>query len=47
MSKKTNQSNNQQQNPFAFLAECVGTAIVAVAMVPALIVDAVISSITS
>jgi hypothetical protein len=49
MSTKKNQCQHQAKssNPFATLIECVGTGIVAVAMVPALIVDAVVSSVTS
>jgi hypothetical protein len=47
MSKNDNQNRNRNQNPFAVLAECVGMALVSVAMVPALIVDAVVSSATS
>jgi hypothetical protein len=49
MSTKKNQCQHQakSQNPFATLIECVGASIAAVAMVPALIVDAVVSSVTS
>lgn len=42
-----NRSHANSTNPFATLIECVGTAVVAVAMVPAMIVDAVVSSVTS
>jgi hypothetical protein len=46
--KKTdNRCQAQPSNPLATLAECVGTAIVAIAMVPVTIVDAVLSSAVS
>jgi hypothetical protein len=49
MSKKKTQNQTQTEvtNPFAALAECVGGAIVAIAMVPVLIIDAVLVSTTS
>ena len=44
-----NKCQHQQKNtnPFATFIECVGVAVVAIAAVPSLIIDAVISSATS
>lgn len=35
--------SKSKKSPFKTLAECVGTAIVSIAVVPALIIDAIIS----